>query len=71
MGEQQDAITLRDRFALQALGQFSITEECVEMLQQGRYAQHELVAKFCYGVADAMLKERDKHSTEQSAKRQE
>lgn len=45
---------------IQALGLFEMDDECVEMLQHGQYPQHELVVKFCYGIADAMLAERVK-----------
>lgn len=45
---------------IQALGLFRMDDECVGLLQRGQYPQHELVVKFCYGIADAMLTERIK-----------
>lgn len=48
----------RSKAALTALRLFSMGDKEVEMLKQGEYPQHALVAEFCYGVADAMVAER-------------
>lgn len=51
----------RDQFALAALRMFSMGDEGCKLLQSTtQWPQHELVAKFCWDVADAMMKEREK-----------
>lgn len=56
-----DARLLRDYFAAQAVGLFQLNDENIKamMMQQGS-PMHDLVAQFCYGLADAMMKERGK-----------
>lgn len=52
---------LRDIYAGLAINCFSLDNDDVRKLQShNSYAQHELVAKFCYDLADAMITERRK-----------
>lgn len=52
---------LRDFFAGQAIHCFTLTSENVAQLEQGVGSpQHDLVATFCYALADAMLKARER-----------
>lgn len=55
-------MSLRDYFAGQALQLFSLTDAEVEKLLAGHWARHDIVAEFCYGVADAMLEARNNDS---------
>jgi len=52
---------LRDSFARQAMLLFSLSEKDIEDINHRRIPNHELVAEFCYGLADAMLAQRLKH----------
>jgi hypothetical protein len=53
-------MTLRDYFAAQALALFSLDERDMIRFARGERPQHEKTAEFCYSLADAMLKERNK-----------
>lgn len=56
----ESEIGLRDYLAAQAIHCFMLTNENVARLEKGiGYPMHEVVAKFCYGLADAMLRERE------------
>jgi len=52
---------LRDRFARQAISLFPLSEADLRNFRRGEEPDHELVAEFCYGLADAMLAQRLKH----------
>lgn len=52
---------LRDYFAGQAIGLFSIEDEHFkQLLNKTTVSLHSAVANFCYALADAMLKRREK-----------
>lgn len=52
---------LRDYFAGQAIGLLVLDSTNIRSLQENKgYPMHELVADFCYNLADAMLKRREK-----------
>jgi hypothetical protein len=51
-------IELRDYFAAQALGLWMVDDEDLKKIKCGLEPDHELIAKFCYDLAEAMLKER-------------
>lgn len=51
---------LRDYFATKAISLFPLTQDNLKDLESGISPNHALVAKFCYGLADAMLAERAK-----------
>mgnify|MGYP001584492729 CR=1 FL=1 len=55
----------RERAALAALRMFKADGEVIARLQHGESPQHELVAKFCYGLADAMVRERNRRMNAQ------
>lgn len=55
-------MTLRDYFAAKAIGLFGIEEKQLADLIQGDTPNHEVVARFCYGLADAMMAEREKET---------
>lgn len=55
-----DSELLRDYFAGQAISCFQLHDVAMEALMQGGRPMHEVVAEFCYGLADAMLAERIK-----------
>lgn len=52
-------MSLRDYFAAQALALWRIDDADLKNLKDGRLPQHAAVAKFCYELADAMLKARN------------
>lgn len=54
-----EGMSLRDWFAGQAIGLFSLNDDEVSRIRSGVSPLHGVVAKFCYGLADAMLKERE------------
>jgi hypothetical protein len=58
--EKATGITVRDYFAARAICLFPLGDAEVRMLAEGVKPQHEVVAAFCYGLADAMLAERNK-----------
>ena len=51
-------INVRDLFAAQAIRCFTINDEEVAKLLAGVQPRHDIVAKFCYDLADAMMKQR-------------
>lgn len=51
-------MSLRDYFAAKALGLFSLEDEHIKRLEAGDKPNHAIVAKFCYGLADAMMEAR-------------
>lgn len=53
-------MSLRDYFAARAIALFVLDKDDVRAVQAGIAAQHELMAQFCYSLADAMLAEREK-----------
>lgn len=57
----ESEIELRDYFAAQAIHCFQLQDKDMDILvhEQGR-PMHEVAAKFCYGLADAMMKERER-----------
>ena len=56
----EPGMTLRDYFAGRAVTLFHLTEQNVDAILDGKPADHGAVARFCYGLADAMLAERAK-----------
>lgn len=53
-------MSLRDYFAAKAINLFSLDkEEIVAFLKGDMTPQHEVVAKWCYALADEMLRVRD------------
>lgn len=52
-------IELRDFFAAQAVHCFTLNDVEVAKLRSGQYPRHDLVAKFCYDLADALLQQRE------------
>lgn len=58
--DPQAGMSLRDHFAGEALSIFEFDVDTLRLLQAGHEPNHEPMAKFCYGLADAMLKEREK-----------
>lgn len=56
----ESEISLRDYFAGQAIHCFVLNDAEVEKLTtHTEFPRHDLVAKFCYALADAMMRERD------------
>ena len=54
-------MTLRDKFADSAISLFPLADDDVRALVSGAMRpRHDIVAKFCYDLADAMLEERKK-----------
>lgn len=53
-------MSLRDWFAGQAIALFPMSEKNVEALLVGAKPRHDIVASFCYDLADAMLEARKK-----------
>ena len=53
-------MSLRDYFAAKAMHCFPLTPGDIDDLLCGRRPNHTAVAKFCYELADAMLKAREK-----------
>lgn len=58
--DDAQGMTLRDMFAGMAIGLFSMKEEDITNMLLGRDPGHDVVAKFCYDLADAMIAERNK-----------
>lgn len=58
--EASDGLSLRDYFAAKSIALFGLEEPHIKKLQEGHRPDHTLVAKFCYDLADAMLKERER-----------
>jgi len=57
---QPKGMTLRDWFAGRAINLFPLTAPEINRLISGDgYPDHDLVSKFCYDLADAMLKARE------------
>ena len=56
-----NGMSLRDYFAGRAMTLFPFDEEDIAMLQSGIKPQHNIVAKFCYDLANAMIEEREHH----------
>jgi hypothetical protein len=54
-----NGMTLRDWFAGKAIALWNIDGKDLSQLEVGNKPNHELVAEFCYSLADAMIKERD------------
>ena len=53
-------MSLRDRFASDALKQWQVDDSDLRRLEKGEEPNYDLVAGFCYGMADAMLRARKK-----------
>jgi hypothetical protein len=53
-------MTLRDVFAKEAIGCWRIDKDDLDVILTGGIPDHKMVAKFCYGLADAMIKARGK-----------
>lgn len=51
---------MRDKIAFIVLAGFRVDKEDVHQMQSGARIQGDVSAKFCYDVADAFLKEREK-----------
>jgi hypothetical protein len=51
-------MSLRDYFAAAAVTLFTLEDKDVAALREGAQPAHDVVAKFCYELADAMLAER-------------
>ena len=58
----ESEIELRDFFAAQAIHCFTLNDVEVTKLLSGEYPRHDLVARFCYGLADAMMAQRNKRA---------
>lgn len=54
---------LRDAIAIEAINIFSTNKEDILKILENIPARHDLVAKFCYDLANAMIKERSKYGT--------
>lgn len=52
---------LRDDIAIEAINLFSTDKEDILKILENIPARHDLVAKFCYDLANAMIKERSKY----------
>ena len=50
-----NGMTLRDYFADSAIKLFPLDKKDIEKLQTGCIPQHDIVAQFCYDLADAMI----------------
>lgn len=55
-----DSRLLRDYFAAQAIRLFTMDENSLNQLRSGLVPNHQLVADFCYTLADAMLARRNR-----------
>lgn len=56
-----DSILMRDYFAAQAVHCFQLDDASINVIIKGAGTpMHEVVAKFCYDFADAMMKERSR-----------
>jgi len=53
-------MSLRDWFAGKAISLFPVSANELLMIQQGNVPRHNVVARFCYDLADAMIEEREK-----------
>lgn len=60
--DQRQLNALRDMYAGGAMGLFSMDEKNVTGLLAGETFDHQLVARFCFDLADAMIAERAKRS---------
>lgn len=58
--EETDGMSLRDYFAAKALCLFSLGDKEIKRLEAGERLDHKAVAACAYGLADAMLAERQK-----------
>jgi hypothetical protein len=58
-GEGYGGMTLRDYFAAKAVTLFTLEDKHVVALREGAQPAHDVVAKFCYGLADSMLAARN------------
>ena len=56
-------VQLRETFAACAISCFYVEEKDVAALQRGVPAQHDIVARFCWDLADAMMAERKRRMT--------
>jgi len=56
--ESSEGMMLRDYFAAQALALWRIDDADLRDLKDGQLPRHEVVAKFCYELADAMIRAR-------------
>lgn len=54
-------VEMRDEIAIEVLRLFSIDAQDVKEMRAGLSPQHAIVAKFCYGLADAFIEERKNH----------
>lgn len=55
----KDWMSLKDYFAAQAIDLFSLSDEELDQIKNKGYApNHKFVAKFCYDLAEEMLRER-------------
>jgi hypothetical protein len=57
-GAGMGGMSLRDYFAAKAMTLFLLSEKNVNDLFKGARPGHEIVSRFCYELADAMLKAR-------------
>lgn len=53
---------LRDNIAIEAINLFSTDKEDILKILENIPARHDIVAKFCYDIANAMIKERSKYA---------
>lgn len=52
-------MSLKDCFAAQAISLFSLSDEELDKIKNKGYGpNHQFVAKFCYDLAEEMLRER-------------
>jgi hypothetical protein len=55
----------RDSVVLAALGMFSMNEKDMHYLRQGNSSpKHDLIARFCFDLADAVVKEKRQRESE-------
>jgi len=64
MKKQYKGMTLLEYYAGEAINLFEVDEDNVNQIQKGGIPNHSLVAKFCYDLAEAMLREREKRIKE-------
>ena len=56
--EGYPGMTLRDYFAAKALAMWNVSQENIQAIGKGRMPDHGMVTRFCYDLADEMLKAR-------------
>lgn len=62
MRAKRERDEMRDKIALIVLAGFRVDKDDVHQMQNGARIQGGVAARFCYDVAEAFLKERDKRN---------